>query len=45
MAKTKSKVLVVAALAVALLLSILPIQALAANTDIVTVKESDNNLI
>ena len=42
MAKTKSKVLVVAALAVALLLSILPIQALAANTDIVTVKESDN---
>lgn len=42
MAKTKSKVLVVSALAVALLLSILPIQALAANTDIVTVKESDN---
>lgn len=42
MAQTKSKIILVVVLALAILLSVLPINALATNTDIVTVKENDN---
>lgn len=42
MALTKSKIILVVVLALAILLSVLPINALATNTDIVTVKENDN---
>ena len=42
MAQTKSKIILVVVLALSILLSVLPINALATNTDIVTVKENDN---